>query len=209
MTIKAPYLTYRDVGRYVENFLNKFHQSLELPIPIEWIIESDLKLNIIPVNNLYRAFNQSGFLSHDRMKIFIDEYQYDNFIEKYRFTLAHEVGHFVMHESLYEGISFSTEQEYLDFFQSIPRKELYWLEKQCDWFAGQLLVPSSRLEKHCIDLLESKRSLFSESKYLSYEFWPYASNKLAPFFEVSPLVIEICIENENFNEKFKNYYQKK
>ncbi len=102
MTFKTSYLTYRHVGEYVEDFLKKYHSSLQLPVPIEWIIESDLGLHIVPFPNLYRIFNQSGFLSADRMKIFIDEYQYDNFVEKYRFTLAHEIGHFIMHKSLYE-----------------------------------------------------------------------------------------------------------
>jgi len=94
MTFQAPYLTYRNVGHFVDDFLAKYHPSFQLPIPIEGIIEFDLDLDIVPIPNLYRNFSQSGFLSADLTKIFIDEYQYDNFVEKYRFTLAHEIGHF-------------------------------------------------------------------------------------------------------------------
>ena len=207
MTFKTSYLTYRHVGEYVEDFLKKYHSSLQLPIPIEWIIESDLGLHIVPFPNLYRIFSQSGFLSADRMKIFIDEYQYDNFVEKYRFTLAHEIGHFIMHKSLYEDLPFNSEQEFIEYLQSRPTKELYWYETQGDWFAGQLLVPTSQLERFCIDLLESNRDQFSKGRHLSHEFWSYASNELAEPFEVNPIVIEIRIRQESFAEKFKDYYR--
>ncbi len=209
MTIKVPFFSYQDVGRYAENFLKKYHQTLELPIPIEWIIESNLELHIVPINNLYRDFCQSGFLSADRTKIFIDEYQYDNYIEKYRFTLAHEVGHYVLHKSLYEGVIFKSEQEYFEFLQSIPQNELFWYETQGNWFAAQLLVPTPQLEKSCITLLESNCEQFSDGKQLSHEFWSYASNVLAEPFEVSPIVVEIRIDKENLIEKYKNYYQEK
>lgn len=151
MTFRVPYLNYEDVHKHAKLFLEKYHPSLELPIPIEWIIESDLNLHIHPFPNLYRIFAQNGFLSRDRKVIYIDEYQYDNFVEKYRFTLVHEIGHYVMHESLYEGLSFDSEQEYIEWLQSRPRNSLGRFETHADWFAGQILVPIDRLEEHCFN----------------------------------------------------------
>lgn len=207
MTFKTSYLTYRHVGEYVADFLKKYHSSLQLPIPIEWIIESDLGLHIHSLPNLYRIFGQNGFLGRERKVIYIDEYQYDNFVEKLRFTLAHEVGHFIMHESLYEGLSFNSQQEYIEWLHSRPRNELGWFETQANWFAGQLLVPTEPLKEHCVNLLESNRDQFSKGKYLSHEFWSYASNELAEPFEVNPIVVEIRIRQESFAEKFKDYYR--
>jgi hypothetical protein len=89
MTFDVPYLSYDNVREYAKTFLEKYHPSLELPIPIEWIIESDLNLHIHSIENLYRIFKQSGFLSLDRKVIYIDQYQYDNYVGKFRFTLAH------------------------------------------------------------------------------------------------------------------------
>lgn len=210
MNFKVPFITYDHVGQIVKDFLAKFHPSLELPIPIEGIIEFDLGLHIIPIPFLYKDFGQNGFLSVDRTKIFIDEYQYDNFVEKYRFTLAHEIGHFIMHESFYDGLSFDTQQEYINFLQTtIPQKDLFWFETHGDWFAGHLLVPTKLLEGLCIDLLESSRDQFSDDDYLPHEFWSYASNELAGPFEVNPIVVEIRIQRESFVEKFRNYYRQK
>ena len=76
MTFDVPYLSYDNVREYAKTFLEKYHPSPELPIPIEWIIESDLNLHIHSIENLYRIFKQSGFLSLDRKVIYIDQYQY-------------------------------------------------------------------------------------------------------------------------------------
>ena len=111
-----------------------------------------------------------------------------------------------MHESIFEGLSFDSVQEYVEFMYSLPKSELEWYEKQSDWFAEQLLVPAIQLEKYCIDLLESNRNQISDIKSFSHEFWSYASNGLSDYFEVNPKVIEIRILRENFVEKFKDYY---
>jgi hypothetical protein len=207
MTFIVPHLTYDNVREYAKAFLEKYHPSLELPIPIEWTIESDLNLHIHPIADLYKIFRQSGFLSQDRKVIYIDEYQYDNFVEKYRFTLAHEVGHYIMHESLYEGLNFGYEQEYIEWLQSRPREAYIWFEKHADWFAGQILVPKDRLVEQCVNFLESNNENFSKYEYLSPEFWSYASNDLAEPFEVNPIVVEIRIRYEGLSEKYKDYYK--
>jgi hypothetical protein len=179
MTFKAPFITYREVGEQTEQLLAQYHPSLDLPIPIEHIIEFDLKLRIHPVHDMYKILRESAFLGQSRKVIYVDEYQYDNFIEKYRFTLAHEVGHYFLHKSLYAEISFNSEQEYIEWIQSRPNQELNWYEAQANWFAAQLLVPREVLKKKCIDLLESNREIYSESDYLPYEFWSNASPELA------------------------------
>ena len=69
------------------------------------------------------------------------------------------------------------------------------------------LVPTSQLERFCIDLLESNHDQFLKGKHLSHEFWSYASNELAEPFEVNPIVVEIRIRQESFAEKFKDYYR--
>ena len=99
----------------------------------------------------YLLNDTNGFLGRHRKVIYVDEYQYDNFVEKYRFTLAHEVGHFVMHESVYEGLYFDSEQEFMEWLQSRPRNELGWFETQANWFAGQLLVPTWPLQENCVN----------------------------------------------------------
>ena len=106
MTLEIPYLTYSDIGKRAQDFLSQYHPSLELPIPIEAIIDVKIGLDIVPFPNLYKDYGLSGYLSCDRTAIFVDEVQSDQYEEKYRYTLAHELGHYVLHRSCYEDLPF-------------------------------------------------------------------------------------------------------
>jgi hypothetical protein len=61
MNFKVPFIAYDQVGQIVKDFLAKFHPSLELPIPIEGIIEFDLGLHIIPIPFYIRISAKMGF----------------------------------------------------------------------------------------------------------------------------------------------------
>lgn len=207
MTFKAPFLRYSDVGEYARNFLKEYHPSLKPPIPIEYIIEFDLELRIQPLLHMYTIFKQSGFLNRDRTVIYVDEYQYDNLWEKYRFTLAHEVGHFLMHENIYKDLpTFNSEEEFLDWLFSRPNDQVKWFENHADWFAAQVLVPSEPLNEHCIELLEANREIYSGAIFTPHEFWSDASHDLAESFQVNPLVMQIRLQQGDFISKFADYY---
>ena len=101
MRLEIPYFTYSGIGKSAQIFLTEYHPSFEIPIPIEEIVDVKLGLDIVPINNLYKDFGLSGYLTRDRSAIFVDQFQADNYEEKYRFTLAHEIGHYVVHKSFY------------------------------------------------------------------------------------------------------------
>lgn len=132
MRIKVPYYTYSHIGEKVEVFLAQHHPSLEIPIPIEDIIDLKLKLHVHPFPRLYIDHRQNGFLSADRTTIYVDEYQYNQYIDKFRYTLAHELGHFILHGSCYENTSFSSPIEYLQWIMSVDQEDLGWFETQAD-----------------------------------------------------------------------------
>lgn len=207
MSFKAPFLTHTDIEKAASQFLKSYHPSLDLPIPIEHIIEFDLNLDIIPMENLYKIMRLSGFLSLSRNAIYIDEYQYDNFIEKYRFTLSHEVGHYVLHQDFYESLEFESIEEYKRLLVSIPSRELHWFESQGDNFAGRVLVPTAQLERKCLELLDANNNDIPNRYTSPQYFWAYASNELAEMFEVNPMVVEIRIKNEGFDVKFGKYFR--
>lgn len=208
MAIKAPYLPYEKIEGIVQKFLQHYHSEFTLPIPIEYIIEYCLELHICPLENLYKRFRLNGFLSADRTLIIIDEYQYDNYVEKYRFTLAHEVGHYIMHKDFYKGIDFSSAEEYYNFLLSIPNDELRWFETQGDNFAGHILVPAKQLEEECKKLIKENSDRFFDNYQPASDFWSYASEKLAESFDVNPKVVEIRINKQGLGNKFDHYFKK-
>lgn len=201
MTLEIPYFTYSDIGKRAQVFLTEYHPSFELPIPIEQIVDVKIGLDIVPINNLYRDFGLSGYLTRDCSAIFVDEFQTDNYEEKYRFTLAHEIGHYVLHKSFYENLPFEAPDEYVAWRASVPPQDMSWFETHGDWFAGHVLVPTNRLKEICLKVVSKYQDRFSEFKTIPDDIWSYISNEVAPHFEVNPPVVEIRIKKENIPQE--------
>ena len=125
---QIPYLSYSEVGRLTVEFLHQYHPSFEIPIPIEEIIELKLGLNIFPFPRLYKDHGLNVFLSRDRSTIYVDEIQFNQFNEIYRYTLAHELGHYVLHKACYEDLPFQSPADYMKWRLSVPPDEISWFE---------------------------------------------------------------------------------
>lgn len=158
-------------------------------------------INIFPFPRLYKDHGLNGFLSRDRTTIYIDELQYDQFNEKYRFTIAHELGHYVLHKSCYENLPFESPDEYVKWRLSITPEDISWFETHGDWFAGHVLVPTNRLEKICLKVVSKYQDKFLKFKTIPDEIWSYISNEVATYFDVNPPVVEIRIKKENIPAK--------
>lgn len=145
--IKVPFKNHDHIKVIAETFLKKYHPKDSYPIPIEEIIEFKLGLDIIPLQGLHKVFEVDGFLSSDRTSISIDENVYQSRPGRYRFTLAHEVGHFILHKDLYDKHAFETIEEWKRFIEHFPEKEYSWFEWQAYEFSGLVLVPPHHLNK--------------------------------------------------------------
>lgn len=147
LCIKVPFKDHDHIEVVAKNFLRKNHNKDTYPVPIEEIVEFKLGLDIIPIPGLHKAFDIDGFLSSDRTSISIDESVYQSRPGRYRFTLAHEVGHFILHKDLYGGIFFKSVEEWKKFIEQFPEKEYSLFEWQAYEFAGLVLVPACHLDK--------------------------------------------------------------
>lgn len=107
-----PPLSYEKIREYAKRFLAKYHSSQRIPVPIEKIIEFKLHIDIVPLPGLEGAFGVVGFTSSDLREISVDQYVYDHQLGRYRFTLAHEVGHFVLHAGLFKAQTFRSIEEW-------------------------------------------------------------------------------------------------
>lgn len=203
MKLPIPYLTYPEIGKRAQEFLCQYHPSFELPIPVERIIDVKMGLDIVPFPNLYRDFGLSGYLSRDRTAIFVDQLQSEQYEEKFRYTLAHELGHYVLHESCYKNLSFRLPDEYVDWRESIAPEDVSWFETHGDWFAGHVLVPTRQLEEVCRTMAVEYHEILTQFQENPEDFWSYASNEIANAFEVNPPVVEIRIKKESIPTKIQ------
>jgi len=154
----VPHLSYDQLRRNAEAFLARHHASKRIPIPIERIVEFDLNLDIVPVPGLEKAFEIVGFTSSDLSEITVDEHVYESQANRYRFTLAHEAGHVVLHADLFKQQRFRRVDDWKDFVRTFPELDLSRLEWQAHSFAGLVLVPGDALERVVRDVIRQVKA---------------------------------------------------
>lgn len=142
--MRAPRLTYDDIRSEAVRFLGEYHPTGELPIPIENIVEMGLRLAVV-LEEMRDAYGISGYLTQDRLEIRVDpELLHDRLETHYRFTLAHEVGHYVLHGEAY---AYASRMSLDEWRQAVLSGQMGdpWFDSHADAFAGLVLVPGQHL----------------------------------------------------------------
>jgi hypothetical protein len=194
--LEIPHLSYEDLRRRADSFLQSYHPKKNIPIPIEEIIEFKFRKDIVPVPGLHQGFEIDGFLTSDLSTIYVDQFVYESRPGRYRFTLAHELAHAILHRRVYEAASFSTIKEWKRFVNEIDLRDYEWLEWQAYAFAGLILVPSDALKRKMADAirLADARGLSIQKIGDVAKF--FIASWLSKEFDVSSQVIEKRMEKD-------------
>jgi Zn-dependent peptidase ImmA (M78 family) len=148
MMIKAPYLLKKDIWEKTHNFKLTYPRANTVPVNIEEIVALDMGIEIIPEPNLKASCDIDAYITRDFKSIVVDRNQYmdDKFYPRVRFSIAHEIGHLVLHKEFFErnNIGNSTDN-WFEFMRNIPEREYTFLEMHANEFAGVLLVPADEL----------------------------------------------------------------
>ncbi|MBI3270006.1 MAG: ImmA/IrrE family metallo-endopeptidase [Planctomycetes bacterium] len=202
--ILAPVFSSDDLRRKAAEFLARHHPTGGIPIPIEELVEFQLGVNIVPMPGLHEMLEADAFTSSELADVHVDEFIYRCRPTRYRFTLAHEVGHMVLHRDLYLPRHFASLVEWRAFVQSIPEKEHGWLEYQAHAFAGLVLVPPEPLVREtakCVARVQAEGLRLSEN-------WDFAWTRIAAFlgktFAVSSQVIERRLNKDELPSQYRN-----
>lgn len=139
--LSVPFLPYDHLQRLAEDFLRQHHAPGSIPIPIEEIIELQLGLDIIPMPGLAKGCDIYAFPARDLRAIYIDQGVQESHAAKYRFHLAHELAHIVLHADLIRELSFTNFQEWKAVLAEIPEEAHGHFEYQATALAGLLLAP--------------------------------------------------------------------
>jgi hypothetical protein len=185
-----------------QRFLAEHHVSLEPPVPIEEIVEFDLGLDIVPLPNLYRDFQIESWLSHDTRSIFVDLRQCEEMETRYRFSLAHEVGHLLLHADLYRGARLTSFEDWLAFHERmdpILRDSMEW---QARSLAGRILVPGPPLLKRAQQLLDRAKKRLPKV-VTSEALFGSISIPLADVFKVHEEVVRIRLSGDRLGRRLR------
>lgn len=143
--LPVAYLSYDDLRAIADRFLHKYHPDRSASTPIEEIIDLRFKVDIIPTPGLHLNFGIDAFITSDFSAIYVEEFVYQSRINRYRFSLAHEFSHVVLHQQVFESLSFSTIDEWISAIPNIPERQYQWIEWQANALAGLILVPEEPL----------------------------------------------------------------
>jgi hypothetical protein len=147
--LRCKYIKKEEIRKISEEFRSTYWKSGSIPIDMESIIEHGLRLDIIPHHGISRLDKIDAYLKSDLTGIVVDITQYmdpqGRYENRLRFSFAHEIGHFILHNYIYMEFGIDTPEEYYDFVMNFPEAEYRGFEWQANEFAGSLLVPRSRL----------------------------------------------------------------
>lgn len=144
-SVFPPFLSLADIRAAAESVTRRYFGSVRIPVDIELLVEFHFDLTIVPVPELEDRFGIDGFAT--RTQIAVDYSSWKRNTNRYRFTLAHELGHHVLHSDLLNATAYSTAQEFLD----ARRTDLTWqaarnrYEWQAHCFARNILLPPAPL----------------------------------------------------------------
>jgi len=195
-------LTQEKIRDSAEEFRKEHVFDNSLPVNIEYVIEATMGINIIPIESLQKACDMEGFISKDFKTIYVDKdlYTDNRYYKRVRFTIAHEIGHLVLHRSSIDGLKFKTETEWIGFRIGINDETLGWFETQASEFAGRLLVPLDRLVesfKEARNVVLLKHTSWNARKISDDELFSIIALMICSKFDVSADVIERRLRKEN------------
>jgi Zn-dependent peptidase ImmA (M78 family) len=144
-SIKAPYLPYPKLIQIAEQFRRDYNVADKVPVPIEAIVEFGFGMDIVPIPGVLANYEVDGWLSADQITIYVDEFIYKKRPTRYRFSLAHELSHKILHGSIFQQLSFSTTAEWKAAMAAIDPTQYGWLESHAYGLAGLVLVPCDHL----------------------------------------------------------------
>jgi len=208
INFKPKKLSWPDIWSQAEDFRKKHKFANQLPVNIEALIEFNLGIDIVPIFGLKEEAEVEAFLSKDLKTIYVDKIGFDNpnYRARHRFTLAEEIGHYVLHRDIYvDGVKYETEEEFINDIQNMDENDLDWVEKQARQFAGRLLVPLKELKdlivknKELIDLVYEKYDGDNIEEFAIEGF----SKKFCNKFGVSHHVVKYRISYEKLNSYFQ------
>lgn len=189
-----PYRQLQSIQDAADEFREKYWGD-SIPIDIELIIEKNLDILVIPIEGLKQTCQTDAMLLSN-----LEEIVYDPNVpvNRLRYSIAHEVGHYILHKSALEHLRPESYENWFEIIKSIPEPVWGTAEFQAYEFAGRLLVPEDILRKEISNLNDLIKTAKVEIPSIEQEVLiDYLSPKLSKIFQVSPDVVSRRIKIED------------
>ena len=136
---QIPFLHKSEIAKRAQELLDECWDGV-FPVNIEAVCDY-LGVSVVPVPGLVDQCHVDAFISSDFKTIYVDEGGYSSESPRYRFSLAHELGHYVLHREYFSS-RVSSFEEWQGLSQGVMSG---YVEYQANCFAGNLLAPEDDL----------------------------------------------------------------
>ena len=208
---QARFLNYKRIGFEAQRLLVEYaseHAPIEAPpIPVEEMLERHLglALSICNLGEVLGCADALGALDVCSREVLVDQSldpsDFPDLEGRYRFTLAHEIGHWWLHRHLYR----QSEVEVPSFVMRAGGSKQR-IERQADYFAACLLMPRPLVYQRwketlggrvvTLSQLEPDREAILEREIIRRGIAPEspaAAENMLFDWAVIPLATEFCV----------------
>ena len=198
-SFKAPFIDQQEIWRRADDFRSRVWPSNQIPIQVLEIVEFELDLEVRPISQLKEDNDIDALLLGNWETIVVDQAQYmdDRYANRLRFSLAHELGHYVLHREVFEQFPRDSVEEWIAFMRDIPEKEYSFLEYHAYEFAGRFLVPPDALRREFDAAIRfAAKNGMPREQLQSDAHMQYLAKPVSRTFAVSSSVIERRLAKE-------------
>ena len=196
---KAPFIAPQDIWRQADEFRNRVWPSQAIPIDVLSVVEFELGLEIRPISKLKEEADVDALLLGDWQTIVVDQNQYmdDRYTNRLRYSIAHELGHYVLHKAVFSQMPQGSLAEWIAFMRDMPEKEYSFLEYHAYEFAGRFLVPPEAMRRELESVIQlAEQSGMPRSQLQDEAHMQYLAKPISRKFGVSSSVIERRLPKE-------------
>lgn len=196
---KAPFLPKEQIWQIADDFRDEVWPEGNIPLDIMSVVEFELDMQFRAIPSLRATDDIDALLLGDWQTILVDKelFMDDRYSNRLRFSIAHELGHYVLHQNVFEQIPRTSVEEWIRFMCNMPEKEYSFIEHHAYEFAGRFMVPPAALEKGLRNIIEiAERNGVPKSALTDDQHLAYLSNGIAKAFDLSSEVIERRLKKE-------------
>jgi hypothetical protein len=215
MPVSVPYRSNDALAASAYQWLQQHHESLEPPIPVEEILEFVYGITPFPIPGMEDTYGVVGSIGAGLDTLYVDEWVMMKQPGRYNFTIAHEIGHLVLHrdvlaewEAAWQAVPSQDIDAWVRFQQEMDAAVLRQMEYQANEWARHALVPHqplcSAVDVAMLDYEGKREAALQQGRDVPEDTFDvvmyYLTEQLAPIFKVSPQIIRYRIENERLFE---------
>ena len=146
-----PVFTWQEIAASARTFAERYSlASRPCPLDVEEIAECDLGMEIRLAAGVFDEFGSPAQIApgDDHPVITVDADQYRQHTSFYRYSVAHEIGHYVLHRDWLTKVwqLVRSVESWKKVIMARSEDDYQWIEAQAEEFASYLLAPEAVFE---------------------------------------------------------------